>query len=108
MEYREVGRSGVKLSVVGFGTAQLQMLPERQAIAAMRRAFELGVNWVHTAPDYGGVVVPLRLATDAGVLAFFGTTTVFGTPVDITLAELALEAFYPADEQTAEILRRRS
>jgi len=57
------------------------------------------------APDYGGVVVPLRLATDAGVLAFFGTTTVFGTPVDITLAELALEAFYPADEKTAEMLR---
>ena len=55
MEYREVGRSGVSLSVIGFGTAQLQMLPERQAIAAMRRAFELGINWVHTAPDYGGV-----------------------------------------------------
>ena len=55
MEHREVGRSGVKLSVVGFGTAQLQMLPRRQAIGAMRRGFELGVNWVHTAPDYGGV-----------------------------------------------------
>ena len=57
------------------------------------------------ASDYGGVVVPLRLATEAGVLAFFGTTTVFGTPVDITLAELALEAFYPADEKTAAVLR---
>lgn len=55
MDTREVGASGVRLSVVGFGTAQLQMLPERQAIAAMRRAFELGINWVHTAPDYGGV-----------------------------------------------------
>jgi predicted aldo/keto reductase-like oxidoreductase len=55
METREVGSSGVRLSVVGFGTAQLQMLPERQAVAAMRRAFELGINWVHTAPDYGGV-----------------------------------------------------
>jgi predicted aldo/keto reductase-like oxidoreductase len=55
MQVRDVGRSGVRLSVVGFGTAQLQMLPERQAIAALRRAFELGVTWVHTAPDYGGV-----------------------------------------------------
>ena len=49
---------------------------------------------------HGGVVVPLRLRTDAGILSFFSTTTVFGTPVDITLSELALEAFYPADDAT--------
>jgi predicted aldo/keto reductase-like oxidoreductase len=55
MERRGIGATGVRLSVIGFGTAQLQMLPERQAIAAMRRAFELGIDWVHTAPDYGGV-----------------------------------------------------
>jgi hypothetical protein len=55
---------------------------------------------------YAGVVVPLQLATPAGTLAFFSTTTVFGTPVDITLAELAIEAFYPADAATAEALRR--
>jgi transcriptional regulator with XRE-family HTH domain len=51
------------------------------------------------------VVVPLQLATDAGALSFFSTTTVFGTPVDITLSELAVEAFYPADTATAEALR---
>lgn len=56
--------------------------------------------------DYAGVVVPLRLVTEAGTLAFFSTTTVFGTPVDITLSELALESFFPADAATAEILRR--
>jgi len=56
--------------------------------------------------DYGGVVVPIRLRTDYGVLAFFGTTTVFGTPLDITLAELAIESFFPADPQTAETLAR--
>lgn len=55
MERREIGRTGVRLSVVGCGTAQLQMLPERRAIAALRRGFECGINWVHTAPDYGGV-----------------------------------------------------
>ena len=53
-----------------------------------------------------GVVVPLRLRSEWGLLAFFTTTTVFGTPVDITLAELAIEAFFPADEPTAETLRR--
>jgi hypothetical protein len=52
------------------------------------------------------VVVPLRLRTDRGTLAFLYTTTIFGTPVDITLAELAIEAFFPADPVTAETLRR--
>lgn len=56
--------------------------------------------------DYAGVVVPLRLVTPAGALSFFSTTTVFGTPVDITLSELALESFFPADAITAEALRQ--
>lgn len=56
--------------------------------------------------DYAGVVVPFRLRTDYGVLSFFSTTTVFGTPLDITLSELAIESFFPADPQTAEILVR--
>jgi transcriptional regulator with XRE-family HTH domain len=56
--------------------------------------------------DYAGMVVPLRLVTKLGVLGFFSTTTVFGTPVDVTLSELALESFFPADAATAEALRR--
>jgi hypothetical protein len=56
--------------------------------------------------DYGGVIVPFRLRTDFGVLSFFSTTTVFGTPLDITLSELAIESFFPADPQTAETLAR--
>jgi transcriptional regulator with XRE-family HTH domain len=55
--------------------------------------------------EYGGIVVPLRLRFGGTVLNLFSTTTVFGTPVDVTLAELALEAFYPADDATAEALR---
>ena len=56
--------------------------------------------------EAGAFVVPFRLMTETGILTFFSTTTVFGTPVDITLSELALEAFYPADAATAEALRR--
>lgn len=56
--------------------------------------------------DYAGVAVPFQLATDGGVLSFFSTTTVFGTPVDVTLSELALESFFPADPATADALRR--
>jgi len=51
-------------------------------------------------------VVPLRLATPLGVLSFISTTTVFGTPIDVTLSELALESFFPADAATAAALRQ--
>jgi transcriptional regulator with XRE-family HTH domain len=56
--------------------------------------------------DYAGVVVPLRLVMKNRVLSFFSTTAVFGTPVDITLSELALESFFPADAATVESLRQ--
>ncbi|WP_454813105.1 helix-turn-helix domain-containing protein [Labrys neptuniae] len=56
--------------------------------------------------DLGGIVVPFELRTPQGLMCFFSTTTVFGTPVDITLSELALECFYPANAETAEILKR--
>ena len=56
--------------------------------------------------DYAGVAVPVQLATADGVLSFLSTTTVFGTPVDITLSELALESFFPADTATSDTLNR--
>jgi transcriptional regulator with XRE-family HTH domain len=52
------------------------------------------------------LAIPFRLATIDGVLSFFSTTTLFGTPVDITVSELAIDAFLPADSATAEIMRR--
>ena len=54
--------------------------------------------------DLSGVVVPFQLATPNGVLSFISTTTIFGTPVDVTLQELAVESFFPADAQTAAAL----
>lgn len=53
------------------------------------------------------IAVPLRLRTVLGELSFYGTTTIFGTPVDITLSELAIEAFFPADAATAAALRTK-
>ena len=55
------------------------------------------------APD--GVAVPLRLMTVDGLLSFHSATTVFGSAVDVTLAELSIEVFYPADAATAAIMR---
>lgn len=51
------------------------------------------------------VVVPLRLRREAGELSFISTTTLFGTPRDVTLSELAIESFFPADAATAAALR---
>jgi transcriptional regulator with XRE-family HTH domain len=53
--------------------------------------------------------IPLRLRTgDGGELTFFSTLATFGTAVDITLAELSIESFFPADEATATALRNQS
>lgn len=55
--------------------------------------------------EHGDVLIPLRLRSGNGVLSLISTTTVFGTPIDVTLSELALETFFPADAQTAAALR---
>jgi transcriptional regulator with XRE-family HTH domain len=51
------------------------------------------------------IAVPLRLRTDEGELAFLSTVSTFGTAVDITVAELSIESFFPTDARTAEIVR---
>ena len=51
------------------------------------------------------VVVPFKMRFGNDVLSFISTTMTFGTPVDITLSELALETFFPADDLTAERMR---
>jgi len=52
----------------------------------------------------GAVAIPLRLRADDGELAFITTIATFGTALDVTLAELAIEAFLPADATTAAAL----
>jgi transcriptional regulator with XRE-family HTH domain len=63
---------------------------------------------VQPAPpaEISPVAIPIQFHTPLGVMSFISTITVFGTPVDITLSELALETFFPADARTAELLRR--
>ena len=58
--------------------------------------------------DLAGIAVPLRLrvAGKREVLSLISMTMVFGTPVDVTLSELALECFFPADEPTRAALQR--
>jgi hypothetical protein len=51
-----------------------------------------------------GIAVPMELDTPRGRLSFLSTTMVFGTPTEVTLSELAIEAFYPANAETAALL----
>ncbi len=51
------------------------------------------------------VAIPFKMRLRDDVLSFISTTMIFGTPVDITLSEIAVETFFPADDFTAEKLR---
>lgn len=59
-------------------------------------------------PDPAAIAVPMQLRSEFGVLSFLSTTTVFGTPVEVTLSELAIESFFPADPRTARVMRTMS
>lgn len=59
------------------------------------------------AGDDHDLLVPVELEVDGRTLSLFTTLTSFGTPRDITLAELAVELFYPADAATEAALRAR-
>ncbi len=76
------------------------------ALAEELRALPAPEGGAHALPgEHLGVLMPFRFDTPLGALNLISTTTVFGTAVDITLQELALETFFPADDETAERLR---
>ena len=63
-----------------------------------------GVSTVEPWTEHPGVVLPVRVHTSLGVLSFFTTIATFGTAADVTLAELSVEQFFPADEATRQAL----
>ena len=80
------------------------LLEELRAYPAPARASASRASSIANADTR--VFVPLELETPHGLLSFISTTTVFGTPLDVTVSELALECFFPADAATAEHLRQ--
>ncbi len=86
------------------GDAHLKALID-EVVAYPLPESEVQVDLEH---EHLGVLLPLKLKTATGVLSFISTVTVFGTPHDITLQELAIESFFPADEYTANELARAS
>ena len=61
---------------------------------------------VPAPPTDNDLVVPMRIATDGSELAFHYALTVFGAARDVTLDEIAIETFFPADESTSSTLQR--
>lgn len=87
-------------------------LRRESAVSGSARSAELLVEieaypgGLDASTDLGGVVVPLELDGPSGqILTFLSTVTTFGTALDLTAAELSIEAFLPADDATAEALR---
>ena len=69
-------------------------------------AADMGVAVPPAAEVPRAIAMPMRLRTDAGELALMTMIATFGTALDITLAELSLETFLPADAATASVLSR--
>jgi hypothetical protein len=81
--------------------------PELEALYEELCAYPgVSLGDVRSAINGCDLLVPLRLRKATAELAFFTTISTFGTAVDITLAELSIEALYPADDRTASWLHR--
>ena len=78
--------------------------PQLQALHAELLAYPAPEEEEEPA-DPAAIVVPMRMRSEVGELSFLSTTTVFGTPVEVSLSELAIESFFPADAKTARVLR---
>ena len=94
----------LRRQVLATGDEDLVALLDELLALSPPPAKEQEHRWAGEAPP--AIAVPLRLRSDdGGELAFLSTVTTFGTALDVTLAELSLEAFLPADEATATALR---
>jgi hypothetical protein len=79
-----------------------------EALAVLRdelASYPEGPPGATADPAFGDIAVPLRLRIGDSELAFISTKTTFGTAVDVTVAELSIESFFPADEATADAVR---
>ena len=72
------------------------------------RGYPAPASKAPTATADVSIAVPMILESPVGPLSFLSTTTLFGTPAEVTLSELAIESFFPADAETGERLRQLS
>jgi hypothetical protein len=84
-------------------TAELNRNPDKR-LAALHAELSQYVPEARVAAGHLGFAVPLQLRTPDGELRLMTTITSFATAVDVTVSELKLEAFLPADQATATAL----
>jgi transcriptional regulator with XRE-family HTH domain len=80
--------------------------PGNQALLSEIMAYPSPPGGAAIEPEEGAqrYATPLRIKTDAGIASFLSTITIFGTPTDVTLSELALEMLFPADAMTVAVV----
>lgn len=74
------------------------------ALAALQEEVAAYPGGGEDTGERNDIAVPLRLRTDGGELSFISTVTTFGTATEITVSELSIESFFPADAATAAAL----
>jgi transcriptional regulator with XRE-family HTH domain len=94
--------------VVARLTQQVELTADPKLVELLREVRAYPMPLSGPAPEPNPMAVPFKLRIKAGLLSFFTTTMVFGSPVDITLSELAVELFFPADAATAALVTRLS
>lgn len=88
--------------------AQVEMTADPKLIELQRELLSYPAPSQPAGKVTHDVVVPFKVRVADTVMSFFSTTMVFGTPIDVTLSELALESFFPADAETAAAVQRLS
>lgn len=109
---------GMAPHILNFGTWRSHILqrlsaqirssgdPVLESLEAELRGYPIppGAASAKAMPDMAGIAVPLQVRLQGQDLSFISTTTVFGTAIDVTLSELAVETFFPADDRTRDWL----
>jgi len=86
-------------------TADESLIALLEEVSNYRNVKQIEPLFGITGRDEPPLLVPFQLATPLGELKLFTTLTTFGTPLDITIDELAIELFFPADDRSDQMLR---
>ena len=100
---RQPRRSGARTS--SGGSARQAVATGDPALAALHDELAALPGGEEPEPPGAAIAVPLRLRAGDEVLSFLSTMTTFDTAADVTVAELAIESFFPADARTVHYLR---
>lgn len=82
-------------------TRQLHIAPDAELTALYEELLEPDAETASSRSVESDVVIPMILRLDGREVRLFSTITTFGTPMDITLDEVAIESYYPADTESA-------